>query len=135
MSKVSEHVATQIHKAAHEHHTQMAKSARTKATLFRAMHKEAGMSADTQSSQSRMADALDHEADLHDQYAAHHLAAKEACEKAARDSLNKLVPDQVRGVLPTYPDVTAVTRAGQPPMPEKPNVPPEFAHLFEISDD
>ena len=136
MSKVSEHIASEIHRAEAKHHTEMAKSKRARAAIFSSMHKEAGLGTDAQSPDSRMADALDHEADLHEVHAAHHEAAAKKCEKAAADAFNKLgdriVPDQVQSVIRGFP--TMVTRTGQPAGPQAPSVPAEFEHLIKVEE-
>jgi hypothetical protein len=71
----------------------------------------------------------------HTDYAAHYM---EKCEKAMdSDDLNKLVPDQVRAVIPAAygSAVTAIPRAGAPPMNNgaaKVDVPLEFEHLVKV---
>ncbi len=73
----------------------------------------------------------------HADHAAHNL---ELCEKAASDDLNKLVPTEIRTVIPAAPapygsalGVTAVPRTGQRPIDEaKPEVPLEFEHLVKV---
>lgn len=59
-------------------------------------------------------------------------------DKAAKidDGLNrfsKLVPDNVRGITPERPQITAVPRPGGPPI-EGPNVDPAFQHLVETNE-
>jgi hypothetical protein len=136
MSRASEHIASEVHRADAKHHRAMAKSKRNRATIARAMHKEAGMSADTQSSHSRMADALDHEAELHEAHADHHEDAAEKCDKAAGDSMNKIVPDGISGIN-RFPagGITPVPRYGAPDRSQKPNVPIEFEKLVSIEED
>jgi hypothetical protein len=133
---VSEHLA-QNHEVARAHHTKMAKVARTQATLFRKMHKATGTTDDAETPASQLADQCDAQANLHDQAAAHHEDMKAACEKAAADLLNKLVPDQISGLAPERPALRAIPRAGAPPMGggQRPNVEPQFAHLVTIEDD
>ncbi len=134
--KVSEHLAAN-HEAAQERITsRWPRMPRAKAEIFRALHKESGLTDDAESNHSKMADACD-VIDLHDQFAAHHADQKEACMKAQQDLLNKLVPDQIReSPAPSGPDGsdprrpatdgrwrTAAQRAA------------EFAKLVEIDDD
>jgi hypothetical protein len=134
--KVGEHFI-QGHKDAIALHEKMAKSARAQAKSFRALHAASGAADDATTPHSELADQCDEQANLHDQAVANHEAAMEACSKAAEDALNKLVPDDIRGVVPPYPGVTAIPRAGAPPMGsgQRPNVPLEFAKLFEVDDD
>ena len=103
------------------------------------MHKEAGLSADTQSPHSKMADAFDHEADLHEIHATAHETAAEECAKAAADSLNKLgdrlVPDNIHGVIPPYRPAHGAASRCAGPTGKKPNVPLEFEKLVDIEDD
>jgi hypothetical protein len=71
----------------------------------------------------------------HADHAAHNL---ELCEKAAdTDDLSKLVPTEIRTVIPPMPygsavTVTAVPRTGAPQLNEKPDVPLEFEHLVKV---
>jgi hypothetical protein len=111
----------EYHEARAHHEGEMAKSKRNRATLARTMHKEAGMSADAQSSHSRMADALEHEAELHETQQ----VVEAQCQKAA--AADELVKAQQReqkdatsrivGVVPNRSDVTAVPRVGQRSIP------------------
>lgn len=49
---------------------------------------------------------------------------------------DKIVPDNVRGVITTFPNLTAVARAGAPnPADKMPEVPLEFAKLVSVEDD
>jgi hypothetical protein len=80
------------------------------------------------------------EADHHEAVASHYDEMHDDCQKAMGDDLSKLIPDQVRAVVPAAPvpygsalGLTAVPRAGQPPMnTERPNVPLEFQHLVKV---
>jgi hypothetical protein len=60
------------------------------------------------------------------------------CSKAiAADNLekaNRLVPDNVHGIIPNYPGVTAVPRAGQRQI-EKTEVPLELQKVLALPDD
>ena len=49
---------------------------------------------------------------------------------------NKIVPDNVRGMIPNFPSITAVPRTGQRQLnQDKVEVPLEFEKLFSIDDD
>jgi len=69
----------------------------------------------------------------HTAMAAHHHEQMEECSKAADADLTKLVPTSVSAVAPNRPGITAVPRAGMP-VPEKVNVPEQFAHLASVED-
>jgi hypothetical protein len=107
----------EYHDARGRHEGEMAKSKRNRATLARTMHKEAGMTGDAQSSHSRMADALEHEAELHE---AQQLVEAQ-CQKAAiADEVAKAqqrkqtdATSRISGVVPNRSDATAVPRVGQ----------------------
>ena len=89
------------------------------------------------------------QATFHKNMAAHCENAMAACSKAAiADSLEKsqqdrrerasaevVLPAGISKVAPSPPGVTAVPRAGQPTVPAKANVPPQFAKLVEMPDD
>jgi len=48
---------------------------------------------------------------------------------------DKIVPDNVHGVISVWPAATIVPRAGAPTSPQKPNVPLEFEHLVKVEDE
>ncbi len=48
---------------------------------------------------------------------------------------DKIVPDQVHGVITTWPGSTIVPRNGAPNPPQKPNVPLEFEKLVSIEEE
>jgi hypothetical protein len=82
------------------------------------------------------------EADHHQEVVDHHEEMLEACQKSMETSdLNKLVPDNVRSVIPpseaygSAAVLTAVPRTGAPELNEKPNVPVELQHFVKITDD
>jgi hypothetical protein len=119
--KVSSHLEA-FHKAAAEHHGEMvdahqAAMAKGQDSSMTAFHKAAS------SSHEKMQDF--------------HATAVEECQKALTDSLGKegdrIVPDQVRGVITSFP--TMIPRAGAPAEPVRPNVPVEFQDLVKIDDD
>jgi hypothetical protein len=128
----AEHLKTEVHLPEAEHHDAMAKTKKNQATLFRAMLKEAGLSTDAQSSYAKMADALDHEANLHESHVSHHRGAAEKCEKAAVDAMNKanqLEPTQVSAVAPDHrPTIRPVIRTGGAPL-QQPTVDPRLAKI------
>ncbi len=66
-------------------------------------------------------------------------ASMEACNKSAgmEDDLNKLMPlpDGLSVLTPTPPGIRMVPRAGQQPIPERPNVPSEFEKLVTVDED
>jgi hypothetical protein len=47
----------------------------------------------------------------------------------------KIVPDEVRGIITQYPGVTAVPRTGSPSIEKATNVPLEFAHLVKVQEE
>jgi hypothetical protein len=118
-----------FHAAAATHHTTIAKSHKRLATHYSKAtemdgHKDL---------------AAEHKAmcDSHTTMAEHHL---EMC-KGIDDEMGKafgdrLVPDQVSGILREWPpNVTLAPRAGAPQAPIKPNVPLEFEKLVSVDDD
>jgi hypothetical protein len=124
--------AYHIHKA--EHHRSMAENHEKLAEF----HK--GMDGGKDASKVHKAMAAAHEAtaDNHDQQSEFHAAQMAECEKAlsAADlakSGDRIIPDQVRGVITSFPMM--VPRAGAPQNPQAPNVPVEFADLVKVSDD
>jgi hypothetical protein len=81
--------------------------------------------------------------------AAEHDTAMEECSKITADELNKsasdfikrlehlentVVPTNISGVVPTVPGVTAVPRAGQRPVGDRPAVATQFSKLVEIEE-
>ena len=78
------------------------------------------------------------EADHHQEVVDHHQEMLDACQKSVdSDDLSKLVPTEIRTVIPPMPygsavTVTAVPRNGQPQLNEKPEVPLEFEHLVKV---
>src|SRR5579862_1739626 len=124
----------EMHLTAAEHHDALAKTKKNQATLFRAMVKEAGMNADGQSSRGKMANELDQEASLHEEYAAHHRDAAAKCEKAEADAMakaNRIEPTQVMAKNPTpHQRVTPVPRAGSPSLQ---SIDPALAKIVGLS--
>jgi hypothetical protein len=64
-------------------------------------------------------------------------SAKKAAEaeELAKAMAEANKANQVSGVAPTRPGITAVPRAGMQPMPVAPNVPRQFEKLVAIPDD
>jgi hypothetical protein len=116
-----------------EHHGEMEKSAHEHAGLHDAMAKATGVQTHRDFASRHRADALIHK-NMNKHYlqkAAYHDDQAAECAKAVDTSdLNKLVPTNVSGVVPTR--ITAVPRPGQP-VPTV-NVAPEFEHLFKVDD-
>jgi len=132
----AQHLKSEVHLADAEHHDAMAKTKNNQAGHFRAMVKEAGMTADGQSSHGKMAAELDHEASLHEAHAAHHRSAADKCaqaEKAAADQLNKLQPTNVSGIAPERPTIRPVIRTGGAPL-QTGKIDPVLAKIAGLSE-
>lgn len=67
----------------------------------------------------------------HEAAADQHDALSQECEKAITSDLSKLVPTQVTAINPN-PEVRSIPRVGQREVPERPNVPPQFAKLVSV---
>ena len=94
--------------------------------------KLAGMSKAADGGQAEQFQSL---ADAHTAYGEMHRAMADACEKAVQADLEKVVPDNVRGTIPTDAPArthTAVPRFGQQQI--KTNVPVELEHFLKIEE-
>jgi hypothetical protein len=126
MSTVKQHL-TQMHEAAAEHQSALAKGHRKLAKCFKASGIESAEDV-----------ALAHEgiAKTHDDAAVSHL---EMCKAIGVEDLTKadqLVPDRVSAVVPAFPtNVRAVPRIGQREISKAAeDVPVEFRSLVEVDD-
>jgi hypothetical protein len=118
--KVSDHLA-EFHKASATHHGEMIDAHEA------ALQKAAGA--------DHVAATAFHKSAIssHEKMREYHEAGVQECEKASVDSLNKLIPDRISNLVPDYPGVRAVPRAGQRDI-SKTDVPLEFSHLVEIDE-
>jgi hypothetical protein len=108
----------EMHTASAEHFAKMGKSLHAMAKCFKAR--------DGFAQEAQHADDM---GDSCDKVSAYHAS----CSKAAGDELNKIVPDSVRGVIPSdVPTVTAVPRTGQPSLAKTltANVDPKFHSML-----
>jgi hypothetical protein len=114
-----------------------------------AMQKASGTA---DSHHGRMRDLHQHKANTHEQSAKDYRDAAAKCTKAAGDDdlekgttsdllkrieriENTIQPTRVSAVTPTAPGVTAVPRAGQCSIGDRPNVPVQFEKLVAIEGD
>jgi len=118
------------------YHDEMHKSHMALAAIHKERH---GMTRDTH--EQKLASQHEHHAGLHQRHADHHRGEAEfhrsmaaECAKAAVDNLNKLVPTEVRAVMPDNPTgLRMIPRPGSPPLPN--GMPLEFEKLFKVDAD
>jgi hypothetical protein len=124
-------------------HSELAKEYQAQAEAVRSIAKEAGV-AGPNSSHAKLADSLERSAALENQHARHHESEqgahgklREACQKAAEDTLNKgLVPTGgISAVVDQSKSPRLVPRAGQRDPSTMPVVDPQFSHLVKVGDD
>lgn len=137
MSTMREHLAG-LHKREAQHHVHKAAHHAAVGEHYQKLAGHIGKSETTEASKDS-AGILAELASLHESLSAehtsmsaHHHEMMEECSKAADGDLNKLVPTQVSAITPDRPGIRAVPRAGQQPIPERPNVPEAFEHLAAI---
>src|SRR5258708_32864415 len=151
MSKVSE----QFHKKYHAHHQEKAEIHAEHAEAHKSMmdhHDDGPEPAFHKRKHELHKAASETHATLRDYH-------KASMEKAASDEMHKgadgsvpasletyiratimkmfgdsLVPTNVSAVAPNRPGIAAVPRAGQQPIPERPNVPEQLPHLAKAAD-
>ena len=137
MANVRQHLHD-LHKREAQHHTVKAEHHAVVAghyrTLSGAVAKAEGQ-ADSKVTLEALAGLHEKLSAEHTNMANHHADKAEACAKAVdTGDLTKrdgLVPTAISVVAP---NVHAVPRAGMQPLPEKPNVSPQFRKVVEIED-
>jgi hypothetical protein len=139
MTTMKEHLAG-MHARHQEHHELKAKIHKKMAghfeTLGKHFQKTTATEAERDAAATLAALSSEHESlwQEHSDLAAYHQEQLKACEKAADSDLNKLVPTSVSAVAPNRPGLTMVPRAGEQPVPARPAVPEQFAHLVKVED-
>jgi hypothetical protein len=121
-TRVREHL-TALHDRMVEHHTKKAASHAARATHFTKLATQLGKTETTEAVQDSAA-VLGALAGLHEEMsqehtdmATFHADSKEACQKAASDQLDKVVPTNISGIAPPAPTIRPIPRTGSPAFP------------------
>ena len=137
LQKAHEAIA-EHHAAKATHHATMQKHY----TKLHKLHKASGMDGgeDVAAIFQDMADAHSKASERHEKDAATHSAMAQECKKALggvdlEKLADRIVPDQIRGVITEWPGISIQPRTGSPMTPQSTKVEPELEHFTKVEGD